>query len=87
MTSKPNMKDLHDKHPAAFSPQPFAIAGFFSPQQILQLLWIRELWRKDSESSAALCATRVVRHRQRLQLASGCSSGSVVPAIVPKSRH
>lgn len=46
---KPNMKDLHDKYPAAFSPQPFAILGFFGPQQIAQLFWLRELWRSESQ--------------------------------------
>ena len=49
MTSSPNMKDIHDRNPCAFSPQPFAIAGFFSPQQILQVLWLRELFRSDRE--------------------------------------
>jgi hypothetical protein len=47
--AKPNMKDLHDKYPASFSPQPFAILGFFGPQQIIQLLWLRELWRNESQ--------------------------------------
>jgi hypothetical protein len=49
MMAKPNMKDLHDKYPASFSPQPFAILGFFGPQQIIQLLWLRELWRNESQ--------------------------------------
>ncbi|ORX38366.1 hypothetical protein BD324DRAFT_620582 [Kockovaella imperatae] len=49
MNSSPNMKQIHDRHPAAFSPQPFAIAGFFGPQQIAQLLWLRELYRSDAE--------------------------------------
>ena len=49
MLAKPNMKDLHDKYPASFSPQPFAILGFFGPQQIIQLLWLRELWRSESQ--------------------------------------
>lgn len=43
------MKDIHDKYPAAFSPQPFAIAGFFTPQQVLQALWLRELWRPQAQ--------------------------------------
>jgi hypothetical protein len=42
-------RDLHDKYPASFSPQPFAILGFFGPQQIIQLLWLRELWRSEPE--------------------------------------
>jgi hypothetical protein len=28
---------------------PFFIGGFFVPQQILQLAWLRELWRQDDE--------------------------------------
>ncbi len=32
-----------------YSNRPFAIAAFFGPQQLLQLAWLRELWRKDSE--------------------------------------
>jgi hypothetical protein len=28
---------------------PFFIGGFFAPQQILQLAWLRELWRTDDE--------------------------------------
>lgn len=50
--SSPDMKQIHDANPCAFSPQPYAIAGFFGPQQIIQLLWLRELWRKDSEVEA-----------------------------------
>lgn len=29
--------------------RPYFIGGFFFPQQLCQLLWLRELWRKDSE--------------------------------------
>ena len=49
MTSIPNMKDIHDANPCAFSPQPFAIAMFFTPQQIAQLFWMRELYRADAQ--------------------------------------
>jgi hypothetical protein len=49
MLSTPNMKDIHDRNPCAFSPHPFFIGAFFSSQQILQLLYIRELWRPDSQ--------------------------------------
>ncbi|KAF2503005.1 hypothetical protein BU16DRAFT_568985 [Lophium mytilinum] len=45
MFSSPNMKDIHDANLAAFSPQPFAIAGFFFPQQIFQLVWLYKLWK------------------------------------------
>ena len=53
MTSSPNMKDIHDRNPCAFSPQPFAIATFFTPQQIVQLAWLRELYRSDSQVEPA----------------------------------
>ena len=49
MLSTPNMKDINDRNPGSFSPQPFFIGAFFSGQQILQLLYIRELWRQDSQ--------------------------------------
>ncbi|KAK4683506.1 hypothetical protein P7C73_g6745, partial [Tremellales sp. Uapishka_1] len=49
MNSSPNMKDIHDQNLCAFSPQPFAIAGFFTPQQVLQVLWLRELFRPDAQ--------------------------------------
>jgi hypothetical protein len=49
MTSTPNMKDIHDRNLCAFSPQPFAIAGFFTPQQVIQLVWLRELFRPDAQ--------------------------------------
>lgn len=49
MTSSPNMKDIHDRNLCAFSPQPFAIAGFFTPQQVIQLVWLRELFRSDGQ--------------------------------------
>ncbi|WWC90480.1 uncharacterized protein L201_005416 [Kwoniella dendrophila CBS 6074] len=47
--SSPNMKEVHDANPCSFSPQPFAIGGFFTPQQILQVLWLRELFRADKD--------------------------------------
>ncbi|RXK42333.1 hypothetical protein M231_00323 [Tremella mesenterica] len=49
MSATPNMKQIHDSNPCAFSPYPFAIAGFFGPQQILQLVWLRELFRPDNQ--------------------------------------
>ncbi|KAF2643859.1 hypothetical protein P280DRAFT_546743 [Massarina eburnea CBS 473.64] len=47
MFSSPNMLDIHDKNLAAFSPQPFFIAGFFFPQQIFQLVWLYKLWKRQ----------------------------------------
>ncbi|KAF2462207.1 hypothetical protein BDY21DRAFT_330756 [Lineolata rhizophorae] len=47
MLAKPNMKDIHDANISFFSPQPFYIAGFFFPQQILQLLWLWRLWKGE----------------------------------------
>lgn len=49
MMSSPNMKQVHDANPAAFAPQPFGILGFFGPQQIFQLIWLRELFRREDQ--------------------------------------
>ena len=49
MMSSPNMKEIHDRSPAAFAPQPFGILGFFGPQQIFQLIWLRELFRREDQ--------------------------------------
>lgn len=45
MLSRPNMKDIHDANLSFFSPQPFFIAAFFFPQQLIQLAWLWRLWR------------------------------------------
>ncbi|KAF2723603.1 hypothetical protein K431DRAFT_282697 [Polychaeton citri CBS 116435] len=50
MLSKPNMKDVHDANLSFFSPQPFAIAGFFFPQQFFQLAWLYKLWKLDPKN-------------------------------------
>jgi hypothetical protein len=47
MFSKPNMLDVHNQNLAAFSPQPYFIAGFFFPQQLFQLAWLWKLWRRE----------------------------------------
>lgn len=47
MLSSPNMKDVHDDNLSFFSPQPYFIALFFFPQQIVQLVWLWKLWKKD----------------------------------------
>ncbi|OCF31527.1 hypothetical protein I316_06726 [Kwoniella heveanensis BCC8398] len=67
MLSSPNMKDIHDRNLCSFSPQPFAIAGFFSPQQILQLLWIRELFRSDRQVEKG-----TIRYAPWYALGNGC---------------
>lgn len=51
MFSKPNMLDIHNKNLAAFSPYPYAIAGFFFPQQLFQLAWLWKLWKQDGTSA------------------------------------
>ena len=43
------MQDINDRNPCAFSPWPYAIGIYFFPQQIGQLAYIRELFRKDSD--------------------------------------
>lgn len=52
MFSNPNMKVIHDRNLAAFSPQPFFIGGFFFPQQLFQLAWLYRLYRLDSRKPA-----------------------------------
>jgi hypothetical protein len=47
MFSSPNMLDVHNANPAAFSPQPYFIAGFFFPQQLFQLAWLWKLCRGE----------------------------------------
>lgn len=44
MLSSPNMKQIHDRNMAAFSPYANMIGYFFFPQQVLQLWWLRRLW-------------------------------------------
>ncbi|ESZ95041.1 hypothetical protein SBOR_4574 [Sclerotinia borealis F-4128] len=51
MLSTPNMKDIHDAHLSFWSPQPYAIALFFFPQQIFQLVWLYRLWKLDAGKS------------------------------------
>lgn len=51
MLSSPNMKDIHDAHLSFWSPQPYAIALFFFPQQIFQLVWLYRLWKLDPKKS------------------------------------
>jgi hypothetical protein len=53
MFSSPNMLDIHNKNLAAFSPQPYFIAGFFFPQQLFQLAWLWKLW--NQQGNAAEC--------------------------------
>jgi hypothetical protein len=47
MFSSPNMLDIHNKNLAAFSPQPYFIAGFFFPQQLFQLAWLWKIWNQS----------------------------------------
>ncbi|PQE06668.1 concanavalin a-like lectins glucanase protein [Rutstroemia sp. NJR-2017a BVV2] len=51
MLSTPNMKDIHDANLSFWSPQPYAIALFFFPQQIFQLVWLYRLWKLDPKKS------------------------------------
>jgi len=44
LVSDPNMKVVNDRNPGAFSPIPYAIGTWFGPQQILELLYIKELF-------------------------------------------
>jgi hypothetical protein len=51
MLSSPNMKDIHDANLSFWSPQPYAIAMFFFPQQLLQLAWLYRLYKLDPRKS------------------------------------
>lgn len=50
--STPNMKDINDRNISFFSPHPYFIAGFFGPQQLLQLTWLYRLWKMDPKKPA-----------------------------------
>jgi hypothetical protein len=50
MFSSPNMLDIHERNLAAFSPQPYFIAGFFFPQQLFQLAWLWKLWNQQGNA-------------------------------------
>jgi hypothetical protein len=51
MFSSPNMLDIHNKNLAAFSPQPYFIAGFFFPQQLFQLSYLWKLWNGQGNAA------------------------------------
>lgn len=40
----PGMKAVNDRNPGAFNPTPFAIGAWFGPQQILEVLYLKELY-------------------------------------------
>jgi len=48
MNSKPNMQDIHDRNLSFWSPNPYFIGAFFTPQQIFQVVWLYRLWKLDS---------------------------------------
>jgi hypothetical protein len=45
------MKDIHDANLSFWSPQPYFIAAFFFPQQIVQLVWLYRLYKLDGKKS------------------------------------
>lgn len=47
MLATPNMKQVHDDHISFYSPNPFFIACFFFPQQLIQLGWLWRMWGAD----------------------------------------
>lgn len=51
MLADPNMKTVHDANISFFSPQPYFIAGFFAPQQLIQLAWLYRLWKLSPTAS------------------------------------
>lgn len=51
--SNPNMKQVHDNNLSFWSPNPFFIGGFFTPQQAIQAWWLYRLWKLDPKKGAA----------------------------------
>jgi len=45
LNSKPNMLDIHNRNLSFWSPQPYFIGAFFTPQQFFQLAWLYKLWK------------------------------------------
>ncbi|KAM0177756.1 hypothetical protein ACHAPF_004018 [Botrytis cinerea] len=68
MLSSPNMKDIHDAHLSFWSPQPYAIALFFFPQQIFQLVWLYRLWKLDPKKS--------IKEKEEVEKMPGWYSGT-----------
>lgn len=57
LNSTPNMQDIHDRNLSFWSPQPYFIGAFFTPQQFVQVAWLYKLWKlggkaKDGQASA-----------------------------------
>lgn len=65
MIANPNMLDVHNAHPSFFSPQPFFIAGFFAPQQVLQVVWLYKLWTSTREDKSKV---ETVKEKEEKQL-------------------
>ncbi|MCJ1354720.1 MAG: hypothetical protein MMC33_004709 [Icmadophila ericetorum] len=73
MLSSPNMKDINDANQSFFSPQPFFIAGFFGPQQILQVAWLYRLWKlSPSKPNEAPELAKVVNYVPYYALGNVC---------------
>lgn len=45
------MLTIHDQNLSFWSPQPFMIAGFFAPQQLVQLAWLYRLWKLNPDKN------------------------------------
>jgi hypothetical protein len=45
LNSTPNMLDIHNRNLSFWSPQPYFIGAFFTPQQVFQVAWLYKLWK------------------------------------------
>jgi len=46
------MKQVHDRNLSFWSPQPYFIGAFFTPQQFVQIAWLYRLWKLDEKKPA-----------------------------------
>ena len=75
MLSDPNMKQIHERNMSAFSPYANMIGYFFFPQQILQLIWLRRLY-KNPESGQ-------VNYVPWYALGNFCIAGWMIFWVIP----
>lgn len=78
MFSSPDMLDIHNKNLAAFSPQPYFIAGFFFPQQLFQIAYLWKLCR--GEANSAECEM-MENYAWAYSLGNFCIGSKAVPVL------
>jgi hypothetical protein len=48
LNATPSMKQINDRNTSFWSPQPYFIGAFFTPQQFVQVAWLYRLWKLDA---------------------------------------